>query len=95
MKRLGSSFPDDLRNRRDAVFKKNFGVPPPECPPGPGGSSPETTAPGGKPVPGWANHAAGTVGLNAVTADKGQGAGNIGSVGILGRSFPYRRRQCN
>ncbi len=29
------------------------------------------------------------------TVAKGQGAGNIGAVGILGRSFPYRRRQCN
>ncbi len=49
VKRLGPSFDDDLRRRRDAVFKKNFGVPPPACPPGPGVGAPEPGAPEGGP----------------------------------------------
>ena len=49
VKRLGPSFKDDLRRRRDAVFKKIFGEPPPACPPGPGVSAPEPGAPVGGP----------------------------------------------
>ncbi len=49
VERLGPSFDHDLRNRRDAVFQKNFGVPPPACPPGPGVGAPEPGPPTGGP----------------------------------------------
>ena len=49
VKRLGPSFDHDLRRRRDAVFKRNFGVPPPACPPGPGVGAPEPGPPTGGP----------------------------------------------